>query len=561
MGRKLALLATLLLAPLAIAQAQSDSARYIDLIAQGDSAVRDREHLKAAHAYRQAVGIAAWDGALFAKLARAEGRLGNVDNAVDGYKEAIRLGSVLAKHTAVHEYQIALLYAKADDADACFEWLKRSLGHGLRSLGLAQSRRFRLLHDREDYRALVGMVDTDGMSREQGMVADLKRMDSEVRRVHFAPYAVTPKEELDRAAAQLERDIPNLTDEQFYIRMRQYMRMFGDGHTNVRLGNWKDLTDGSRNLPLTFYWFADGIHVHAALPGFEDYIGYKVLGMEGVPIDEIVEKITTIVNQDNPQGTRNAMPALMGGNIVLRGLGILRGEDVDIRLQAPGNGVASTVTFQFREAKTSDYRYAFSGQDDGAPLYVQHFRDKLYWYQVIPEQSAIYLQYNSVRQDPDEPMAEFMAEVMAKIGELDIQKLIIDVRFNGGGNSFFNANILQPVMRSERINKRGHLFVITGRQTFSAAQNFTSDLMRDSQALFVGEPTGSAPQFVGETVRSYLPYTKMRISISDLFWQRGWPMDHRIWIPPDLPAPLSVKDYLENRDPALQAALDYQVKG
>ncbi len=26
-------------------------------------------------------------------------------------------------------------------------------------------------------------------------------------------------------------------------------------------------------------------------------------------------------------------------------------------------------------------------------------------------------------------------------------------------------------------------------------------------------------------------------------------------------APLSVKDYLENRDPALQAALDYQIKG
>ena len=29
----------------------------------------------------------------------------------------------------------------------------------------------------------------------------------------------------------------------------------------------------------------------------------------------------------------------------------------------------------------------------------------------------------------------------------------------------------------------------------------------------------------------------------------------------DLPAPLSVKEYLENRDPALQATLDYRVKG
>lgn len=561
MGRILVVMAALVLSPLLQAQ-QSDSERYVDLIAQGDSAVREREFEKAADAFRKATGIAAWDGALFTKLARAEGRLGNTEKAVAAYMEAIRLGSVMAKHRANHEYQIALLYAKEENAQACMDWLKQSLDHGLRSLTLAQSRRFRFLHDRDDYRTLVGMIDTDSMTREQGMLADLRRMDSEVRRVHIDPYHATTKEELDQAFAQLEIDVPGLTDEQFYVRMRQYMRMFGDGHTNVRIGNWEGLSDTVRYVPLTFYWFSDGIHVFGAKPGFEKYIGYKVLGMNGTPIEEIAAQIGTIVNQDNPQGTKYAVPALMNNNVVLKGLGLLSGETGTFRLQAPGDGVISIDSFKFDQKDMADLGYTFTKPGVKVPLFVQHALDGTsYWYQVIPDQSALYLQYNSVRQDPDLPMSDFMQEVMGKIEELDIQKLIIDVRFNGGGNSFFNANILHPVMRNERINKKGHLFVITGRQTFSAAQNFASDLMRESEAIFVGEPTGGAPQFVGESNRSFLPYTKMRISISDLFWQRGWPMDHRIWIPPDLPAQISVKDYLNNHDPALQAALDYQVKG
>ncbi|MCH7903037.1 MAG: hypothetical protein IH944_00555 [Armatimonadetes bacterium] len=554
------LFTALLLASFALAQ--SDALNYVSLIETGDQAVRDREYEKAATAFRQATEIAPWDGALFAKLGRAEGRLGNTENAVEAYKEAIRLGSVMAKHRANYEYQIARIYADDENADECFKWLERSVNHGLRQIRQAQSSRFALLQDRDDYKSLIGTIDTDGMTRVEGMLTDLRHMDREVRRVHIAPYGVTPKEELDRAFAQLESDIPNLSDEQFYVRMRQYMRLFGDGHTNVRLGNWKELADTVKRLPLTFYWFSDGIHVLGAKPEFEEYIGYKVLSMNGRSIEDIAERIGTIVNQDNPQGTKYAVPVLMNNSLILNGLGISSGEDVSLTLQEPDNGAVSTFTFQLGQQEMTGLSYAFSKEGVRVPFYFQHVLDGTsYWYQVIPEENALYLQYNAVRQDSKLPMKQFMDEVMAKIEELDIQKLIIDVRFNGGGNSFFNANILHPVMRSERINKKGHLFVITGRQTFSAAQNFASDLMRESEAIFVGEPTGGAPQFVGENVGSYLPYTKMRISISDLFWQRGWPMDHRIWIPPDLPAPLSVKDYLENRDPALQAALDYRVKG
>ena len=45
----------------------------------------------------------------------------------------------------------------------------------------------------------------------------------------------------------------------------------------------------------------------------------------------------------------------------------------------------------------------------------------------------------------------------------------------------------------------GHLFVIIGRRTFSAAQNTVNMIEKNTNATFVGEPTGSRPNFVGES--------------------------------------------------------------
>jgi hypothetical protein len=55
-----------------------------------------------------------------------------------------------------------------------------------------------------------------------------------------------------------------------------------------------------------------------------------------------------------------------------------------------------------------------------------------------------------------------------------------------------------------------------------------------------------------------LPYSKLMVSISDLYWESSWPTDHRTWIPPLLYAPPGFAEYRENRDGALEAILKYR---
>ena len=45
----------------------------------------------------------------------------------------------------------------------------------------------------------------------------------------------------------------------------------------------------------------------------------------------------------------------------------------------------------------------------------------------------------------------------------------------------------------------------TSRLTFSAAQNTVTAIERETSAIFVGEPTGSRPNFIGEAIDFELP--------------------------------------------------------
>jgi hypothetical protein len=115
--------------------------------------------------------------------------------------------------------------------------------------------------------------------------------------------------------------------------------------------------------------------------------------------------------------------------------------------------------------------------------------------------------------------------------------------------------LIHRLIGSRKLNRRGRLYVIIGRGTFSAAQNLATLLERHTEAIFVGEPTGSSPTFVGETIDFQLPYSGAWANVSDLLWQSGWPMDERTWIAPLLYTPPTFADFRENRDPAMEAIL------
>ena len=68
-------------------------------------------------------------------------------------------------------------------------------------------------------------------------------------------------------------------------------------------------------------------------------------------------------------------------------------------------------------------------------------------------------------------------------------------------------------------------------------------------------PSSSRPNFSGEETNVVLPFSRVRGSISTLYWQDSDPDDLRHWIAPHVPVALSSADYFENHDPAMAAVL------
>lgn len=173
----------------------------------------------------------------------------------------------------------------------------------------------------------------------------------------------------------------------------------------------------------------------------------------------------------------------------------------------------------------------------------------------LPPQRAVYVQFNQVRNSHDESLAEFAGRLQEALSRRGAKTLIVDVRHNNGGNN----NLVRPLVRVmvgfEVTGPDRRIFMIIGRNTFSAAQNFINRVEKWTDAEFAREPSSSSPNFVGEETNLLLPYSRIRGSVSTRFWQDSSPGDQRAWIPVDLPVELRAADYFAGRDPVLDAVL------
>ena len=98
---------------------------------------------------------------------------------------------------------------------------------------------------------------------------------------------------------------------------------------------------------------------------------------------------------------------------------------------------------------------------DKTPLYLQDF-DKIYYYKYLPEQKMVYVRHSKIRDDRPESTEAFYKRVFEFIEKNDVEKLVLDVRLNGGGNNYLVKPIITGIIETKKINKNGKLFVITG---------------------------------------------------------------------------------------------------
>ena len=372
-------------------------------------------------------------------------------------------------------------------------------------------------------------------------------LDRELRRIHYAPYKYISERERADLVRKISSGIPGWGDEKILVEMMRYVASFGDGHTRLSLPKIS-------RPRLQFFLFSEGIYVTAAHQDHKDLIGKRLVEVEGRPVESLFSMMEPLISRDNSQGLKSLTPNYITNPTILKGLGMKVDLDKISLTFKSENGTKETVAVPCSADFQPKPDWAVMPRN--SEILALKNRSKNYWCEYLPEIKTMYFQYNAIANMPEESVAKFAARMFKEIDDLKAEKIIVDVRWNGGGNTFLSQPLLQGILERPKLSHNGGIYVITGRNTFSAAQNFTTDISRSCEAIFVGEPTGSCPNFVGESIPYSLPYSKATGTVSDLYWQRSWPMDDRMWIAPDLPTPPSIKAFLVGRDPAMEAILE-----
>jgi hypothetical protein len=141
-----------------------------------------------------------------------------------------------------------------------------------------------------------------------------------------------------------------------------------------------------------------------------------------------------------------------------------------------------------------------------------------------------------------------------------VKRMVIDLRNNRGGDSTKFRWIFLPKLIDRRfsrqcfacpreINKPTKLYVLIGRETYSAGMITAVELKQKASAMLVGEPTGGRPNAYDEDRPFELPNSHLVVFVSTRYYRLA--QDDAAGLAPDREIPLTWQDFIAGRDPTL----------
>ena len=408
--------------------------------------------------------------------------------------------------------------------------------------------------------AAQSSLDSAGVRRWR---EDLVYLAREMPAQHANLFHAVSRARFDSTLAGLSARLPSLTRAGVIVELMRLAASVGDGHTN--LSPWRDTVVAFHTLPVALYRFADGYHVRAATREHAALLGARVTHIGGVPIDSAEALVAPLIGRDNAIALMLYAPLLLVMPEVLHAVGLSDDpETAELRVELDGRrrmvrlaqaGLAPNLSGDADRSWNARPGWVDLREGAPAPLWLAH-TDRTYWFTYVPDGRLLYCQLNEI-QERGEPLATFFARALRAADSLGAERFVLDLRLNGGGNGFYNRDIVRALVRS-RFDERGRLFVITSRRTFSAAQMLISDLDHWSNPIFVGEPSASRGNHYGDSRRLTMPNSHVTVRVSTLWWQYWDPRDTRPWIEPELAAPLTARAYRAGADPALMAIVGFR---
>ena len=385
--------------------------------------------------------------------------------------------------------------------------------------------------------------------------SDLAYIKRELPEKHYDLFFKQSQADFELEMNILIASASTLSDYQILDHLSQIIAKVGDSHTHIDYGRFNK---ADKILPFRLYWFSDGLYITHTRVGYERFLGHKLTEINGYAIEQIADSLSSLIAIDNEATIKHTIPRMIGFVPHLEFFSF--SSDVKIDLTTIDlKGVESISSIDKTELK---YDKLVRYEPDSMSL-CWYNRNTFFTNVYLEKDSILYIQYNRCwsrelerilgsrkRAKTFPSFNDFQKEIFEHIESKEINKLVFDLRFNVGGSSPQGTRLIKKLAEFESVNNKDKLYVITGMATYSSGIINVMDFKENTNATFVGEPTGGRPNHYGEIKYLTLPVSGLKISYSTKYFNKYSPDSDSFY--PDIEIETSFDDYKNGIDPVFE---------
>ena len=316
-----------------------------------------------------------------------------------------------------------------------------------------------------------------------------------------------------------------LNKPQFQLAIDHLITLTNNGHTST-LASQQASSFGRAQV--RFAWFADGLYIVRARSASKYLLGAKVLMIDGRDLSATMAATRPYVSGVDRYAKWYSLPLLESPELLhaiwpdadpeVLGMQVLSpdGKQTDVRVKSDFPHENSNKLVPIRDIAPAP----IPGDTNGwstllpdnylVPLSLREPNRSLYSSKLAND--TLYIRINQVLPDSHGPLKLQLSELMQRSANRLWKHIILDLRFNTGGNYLETVEFTRDLHR--HLDSNGKLSILIGNMTFSAAivtaaraRYFTSHRVE-----LVGESVGDRDQYRAERgERLRLPNSSIQI--------------------------------------------------
>ena len=372
---------------------------------------------------------------------------------------------------------------------------------------------------------------------------ELDFIDTELRNSHPDMFFSKSQNQYELDYAALREASLDMPVTQFRVELAKFVADLGDQHTYITLP-----FNEMKKFPVKIWWEGDRAIVIETDSQHQRFLGQELLSIDGTPVAFLKDPAMEYLAYQNDYWKDALSPTFLHLAAVLENEGVIASTDLASFEFEDTQGIVTQVDVPSR-IFISDW-IRIEDTHEAPPLY----RLSVENYAYTVDEELLYIQYNSAFDVFGYPLSDFVDDLERQMENTDIDKVVVDLRFNYGGR----INHFVPVINalaSSQFNEPDKLFVLTGRNSFSSAVGAIYSFQELTEATFVGEPSGGKPNgfsyvlgWVLPTSGSvfYLSTSYLEITTEDV--DSFYP-DHQVLI--------TQQDFIAGEDPVVNFVRDF----